>query len=923
MQRYERAYVYLQGLIAGLGEKEAHDALNNAVCKDKNHEDVSLGLLMGILTDPSNAAKYYRDLTLVSRDGLASCLGNLSTLILERYLRFHDTARTQLLWLVRELIRNAVTGIDNICWNLMRYASGGDITPKNINLIESLLDIYMESKSWLDKFPALICSSVYTYLRLIEDHNTPQLLPLRQKEVNFVVLLIRERFSDVITLGRDLVRLLQNVARIPEFNQLWQDILLNPKTLCPTFANIMQLLQTRTSRRFLQSRLTPDMERKLVFLTATVRFGNHKRYQEWFQRQYLATPESQSLRSDMIRFIVGVIHPTNELLCSDIIPRWAVIGWLLTTCTSSVAASNAKLALFYDWLFYEPDTDNIMNIEPAILVMHHSMRSHPAVTATLLDFLCRIIPNFYPQLSDKVRAGIFNSLGQITEKRVLPSLYPLFDSPKLDRELRTTVRETFKEFCVNTDAAGSARSDDLGMPCVTEDPAFSDEEEEPPLVIHTEEDTDDDDLPLSKVRMRERWSGEELAAGLGGDVRDAALQVLAEKDSREEQERAMGILLNAAAATGMNSESVGALAEWLAAALQEAPPPALPPHPPLADVARVASGPLAAMFACFASVSKEEEKKRKLVVEVFKEMHEQNTYHNVGFFLLFYLKVIYVSEINLLTDPEKKKSVPFQSDLYKNYCQIINTKVDICLANDLKMCQECDVNMLLWLIPEVFKEFKDLTMNNIHILHVVVSTVDARQLRDLVCHTLQGNLLMFKQEGIMTVLTASLAWETFEQYCLWQMLTAHDISIDDVLPILPKLEFDVHAEALTSVLLMLKQEKPNAEVVRQLFSREAGAEDGFVTAALMYWCQDYEDKLAELIATLLSTRYPGTSPNKRKRPAKGTIPPNAPPTAIQVSTRKQNKLHYIVGKFLKIIICIYPGMRKESLVPHIPYRLYR
>lgn len=189
---------------------------------------------------------------------------------------------------------------------------------------------------------------------------------------------------------RDFIRLLQNVARISEIEDLWKDMLLNPKSLSPNFAGVLQFLQTRTSRRFLQSRLTPDMERKLVFLTSQVRFGNHKRYQEWFQRQYLATPESQTLRCDLIRFIVGVIHPTNELLCSDIIPRWAVIGWLFTTCTMPVAASNAKLALFYDWLFFEPEKDNIMNIEPAILVMHNSMRSHPAVTATLLDFLCRV-----------------------------------------------------------------------------------------------------------------------------------------------------------------------------------------------------------------------------------------------------------------------------------------------------------------------------------------------------------------------------------------------------------------------------------------------------------------------------------------------------------------------------------------------------
>ena len=76
------------------------------------------------------------------------------------------------------------------------------------------------------------------------------------------------------------------------------------------------------------------LNQAIFFPLFQVKFGTHKRYQDWFQRQYLATTESQSLRCDLIRFIIGVIHPTNELLCSDIIPRWAVIGWLLTTCTS-------------------------------------------------------------------------------------------------------------------------------------------------------------------------------------------------------------------------------------------------------------------------------------------------------------------------------------------------------------------------------------------------------------------------------------------------------------------------------------------------------------------------------------------------------------------------------------------------------------
>lgn len=365
----------------------------------------------------------------MSRDGLNLVLAHLTQLVVERFPRLLDTVRSQLMWLIKELVRANVTGTDMLIWNLMRQIAGGDVTPKNVWLAETLMDLLIEQRyslhfnftkvsdswrsncrAWLDKYSFLIASVVYTYLRLIEDHLSQTLLALRQKEINFCISLLREKFTDCMAIGRDLVRLLQHVARIPEFEQLWRDILHNPKFLSPTFTGLSQLMQIRTSRRFLFLRLTPDMEKKMVFLTSSVRFGNQKRYQDWFQRQYLSTPESQSLRCDLIRFIVGVIHPSNEVLCSDIIPRWAVLGWLLTTCTHPVAAANAKMALFYDWLFYDAERDNIMNIgnvlslfpvnnsligsfliaEPAILVMYHSMRPHPAITATLLDFLCRV-----------------------------------------------------------------------------------------------------------------------------------------------------------------------------------------------------------------------------------------------------------------------------------------------------------------------------------------------------------------------------------------------------------------------------------------------------------------------------------------------------------------------------------------------------
>lgn len=41
----------------GLSEKEAHDALTRASLKDKGYEEVTIGLLHIILTEPKNAAK--------------------------------------------------------------------------------------------------------------------------------------------------------------------------------------------------------------------------------------------------------------------------------------------------------------------------------------------------------------------------------------------------------------------------------------------------------------------------------------------------------------------------------------------------------------------------------------------------------------------------------------------------------------------------------------------------------------------------------------------------------------------------------------------------------------------------------------------------------------------------------------------------
>ncbi|XP_075226448.1 integrator complex subunit 3 isoform X2 [Lycorma delicatula] len=887
--KYERGYQHLQILITGSSEKEAHDALNNDVCKDKTHEElVSMGLLTVILTEPHNAAKSYRDLTLVTRDGLQMVLANLSQLVLERWLKLTERCQSQLLWLLRELVRNAVAGVETLAWNLMRLAAGGDISARNIMLIESLLDIYQENRIWLEKYPLLLASVVYTYLRLIEDHGSVGLASLRQKEVVFTVSLLRDKFTECLIIGRDLVRLLQNVARIPEFEQLWQDILHNPKVLSPTFTGVIQMLQSRTSRRFLQSRLTPDMERKMVFLTSSVRFGNHKRYQDWFQRQYLAMPESQTLRCDLIRFIVGVIHPTNELLCSDIIPRWAVIGWLLTTCTSSVAYSNAKLALFYDWLFFESDKDNIMNIEPAILVMHHSMRSHPVVTATLLDFLCRIIPMFYPPLTDKIRQGVSCSLRQILEKRVLPSLYPLFENPKLDRELRSLVRETFVEFCFPPPAEGN-RIDDIkeeidhidGTPnhvlpnnhVDQTEPAFSDEEVESACggTKHvTGDDEDDDDVPLgkrmmgaSRVRLKDKpfepkKEQEYIAQGLDSDLKTLVESLHAEVDNEAKCEVMERIVQHVIQEEDGDSDTLAVLGSCLINVLHDQFEARVFPENVTDESLEDSIGrPLFVLIRNLSELS-EGDSRRLPLLSLLAEMHSHQP--KIGYLLLYYLQT------SSLRDDDKV-NCKTKAQVYREFCMTLDKSFVSCLLADMLNCQEDDIQMFCWMVSGVYNQFPDEAIGHAELLHLVVSTVDAKQLQELIFRVVQGRLVMFREpHSFVALLSASLNWETFEQFCLWQLVSAHGIPVDYVLPILPRLEYSAHSEALTAILLMLKQERPTPDLVKNVLSRDVKPPtDDFVVSALHCWCRDHEERLGELVAALLSSRCPQTSPNKRKR----------------------------------------------------------
>ena len=119
---------------------------------------------------------------------------------------------------------------------------------------------------------------------------------------------------------------------------------------------------------------------------------------------------------DLLRYILAVVHPTNEQLNAGLVPLWAVCGWLINTCAIVIDAANLKLALFYDWLLYDPKKDNTMLIEPAMLLMYNSMKINATTTNAAAAAAALVNVNVTCMLFDFCVALVQTTIGPYTNK---------------------------------------------------------------------------------------------------------------------------------------------------------------------------------------------------------------------------------------------------------------------------------------------------------------------------------------------------------------------------------------------------------------------------------------------------------------------------------------------------------------------------
>ncbi|EGZ17366.1 hypothetical protein PHYSODRAFT_544993 [Phytophthora sojae] len=429
-----------------------------------------IALLYAVVTEPTLAKQYLRYLTAVAAtDSYKNCMGWLQKLIDLKFVKLLVGCRSQLLWLVRELVHLNAPGVDKVIVCLMRYLTGGDPSRTTVWLASSIIRILIEHEAWLLSCSSLIPFVFHTFARISLDHTASQHANLLKQEVELCTTLWNRRQADVAQLGREIVRVLSDAKDIPGMNALWKQLRNVRDTAEPdkdvTVYSVAQLMAIPTPPRYLAYRLNPKMEEYLLFMMERVQAGSVTRYQKWFSSQFLSSPGSDALVPDLVRYICAVYHPSNQVLSSKVTPRYHILGWLYLLCHGSKTPSvlaRVQLAMFFDYLYFKP-SDNIMAVEPAILLMVKSLKSHPMVTLAMIQFLVFAVEKFAASAINRklMQKGVSTAFAMILKLGVVPSILPLQTFPMLQSsapELQSELHRIFPEHFPSAENANKAQA---------------------------------------------------------------------------------------------------------------------------------------------------------------------------------------------------------------------------------------------------------------------------------------------------------------------------------------------------------------------------------------------------------------------------------------------------------------------------------
>lgn len=298
------------------------------------HNDHQMAFLYGVLYK-SNRTEYFDLICATVRDGYNLILDRLYNIvtIYRQFSLLSLNAFQSLLWLISKLLHLESSNpiLHDICLSLLSQLVIGRSNKRK------------ELSIWM-----------MIYLGWIIEHKMILSQHTRINVINILAMSMSLGYKDSLSLI-----VLKELIDISNFTLECPDIIRWIYQLEVTYQGKIALpceykfCTTSTSVKHILH-FSLEMERMFIFMLENVPNGCEERYQQWFKDRYFDS--RVSLVIEFIRYICiwnQLYESDNERMKKCI----TMIDWLLSlSLVEDVYFANAKLALFYDWIWINEET---------------------------------------------------------------------------------------------------------------------------------------------------------------------------------------------------------------------------------------------------------------------------------------------------------------------------------------------------------------------------------------------------------------------------------------------------------------------------------------------------------------------------------------------------------------------------------------
>ncbi|KAJ1363207.1 hypothetical protein KIN20_023018 [Parelaphostrongylus tenuis] len=860
----------LEGKINILSEKDTADYLISVTLDKDRRDQVASGLLFYLLTDGVNFSKYFRYLSIIANDQWYAALCNVNMILFELWPKLQEPCRELLLQFFREIIKLNVPKIENVITNLVRSLNGSVEWNYKLRHAHVIASILSENEAWLinlrqGNYMPLSVLSTFGHL-IIDIPPGGAFEDIRIALIQSFVFIVRNRSADAVLFGRELLLVLMRLAKIPQINSIWVDLI-----TCPAKFGLNDGIEDlfRSSPSFYSVRLSAEMAKKLEFIICQCKPNAQDKHFEWFSNTFFRGPDGPSLRAETIRYVLYFFKP--DMPTHVLEARGHFLLYLLTTIppNSDVEQQWCKCAVWFDWLTYDVHT-SVQFIEPVMSMIRQALVNVPMKATSLLEYVCRSISLICPARTELFKKAANDAMYAVHDYYG-GGLLSILDNPRIERNVRDLIRETFADYFSRITAIPSPTiqpvTSVVPVPPPPQPPAiksptttasnsnhtsvikekiqFKDEDKikendrterdivkqnktpSPPngTVIAEEEEIKKkqqekefdkaverlrDDFKATMISLRETFRETEDESERGEAVQRLLQKLLESEDSIDEDQ----------------IEPVARSVQFVMGCPVGGSRRSILPDPVTEDaLADCFTHPLFIIFRNLCYTPDTDATTRSLMVNMIATMRDYD--NTVTYLMLFFIK----ANDGLSTDC---------ISCYRDVARARGEEIETLLTADLQQCAVDDEQLFAFLVPYVFQKLDVEAGASASVFNVVCSHIDAHQIMRLIGEIIRENVTLFRKDSFAQIVYASLEWPTTAQWAFWYLVHAEGIPGEWLIQLLPKLKSSQHAEAIANVLLMLKRadRDPNMNMLRALFSRTPLSDDTFTIDCIKILIED-------------------------------------------------------------------------------------